>query len=193
MNALQSFANVLWVLATDVRSAVLLALLVAAAASDLRSYRIPNRLTGAGLLAGVVLAAWHAQSPLQGALYALAGAAVGLCALLPLYMLRMLGAGDVKLMAMTGAFLGTYDTLYALVFVLATGGAVALAFAVAHRVSGRLLANVRLIVTALAVSAVAGTRPVALAGMRSAGRIPYALSICLGTAGFLVARQAGLV
>jgi prepilin signal peptidase PulO-like enzyme (type II secretory pathway) len=35
---------------------------------------------------------------------ALAGFGIGLAALLPMYLMRMLGAGDVKLMAMVGAF-----------------------------------------------------------------------------------------
>ena len=49
------------------------------------------------------------------------GLAIGLVAMLPLYFLRAAGAGDVKLMAMAGAFLGPLDTLGAVIFTWLAG------------------------------------------------------------------------
>ena len=94
--------------------ALLAGLLAAALWHDLRTRRIPNRLVLWGTVGGVVLnsmlpaGAGLFQQPFGGLglLQSLAGAAAGLALLLPMYLLRALGAGDVKLMAMCGAFLG---------------------------------------------------------------------------------------
>jgi prepilin peptidase CpaA len=81
-----------------------LALTISAALLDWRSRRIPNWLTVPGFLSAVtlhvVLNGW------QGLRFALAGGALALILLLPLVMLRALGAGDWKLMGAVGAFLG---------------------------------------------------------------------------------------
>ena len=89
-----------------------LALTLSAALLDSRSRRIPNWLTVPGLLVGVgvhsALTGWH------GSLFALAGAGLALLILLPLVLLRGLGAGDWKLMGAVGAFLGPVLLLFVL-------------------------------------------------------------------------------
>ena len=89
-------AQIIWTLT--------LALTISAALLDWRSRRIPNWLTVPGFLSAVtlhvVLNGW------QGLRFALAGGALALMLLLPLVMLRALGAGDWKLMGAVGAFLG---------------------------------------------------------------------------------------
>jgi prepilin peptidase CpaA len=81
-----------------------LVLTISAAVVDWRSRRIPNWLTVPGFFSGVtlhvVLSGWH------GLRFALLGGAVALIFLLPLVLLRALGAGDWKLMGAVGAFLG---------------------------------------------------------------------------------------
>ena len=52
--------------------------------------------------------------------------AAGQTVLLPLYVMRVLGAGDVKLVAMVGAFLGLPETVPALLCVFMTGRMAAL-------------------------------------------------------------------
>jgi prepilin peptidase CpaA len=89
-------AQIIWTLT--------LALTVSAALLDWRSRRIPNWLTVPGLLVGI---ATHAAfTGWQGVMFALKGVALALILLLPLVLLRALGAGDWKLMGAVGAFLG---------------------------------------------------------------------------------------
>ena len=90
---------------------LLLTVLAVAAATDLFEHRIPNLLTAPALATGLLihtLTEGHA-----GMMVALTGMVVGLAALLPFYLLRGMGAGDVKLMAVVGSFLGPLGALHA--------------------------------------------------------------------------------
>lgn len=95
--------------------ALTLALTLSAALLDCRSRRIPNWLTVPGFFLGVAvhiaLRGWH------GALFALEGAALALVLLLTPVLIRVLGAGDWKLMGAVGALVGP-----ALVLVILFGG-----------------------------------------------------------------------
>jgi len=104
--------------------AVALVLGVLAAAEDLRSRCVPNWLTGAAVIAAVLVAiggGWHALARTA------AGSAVGFAILLPLYALGGMGGGDIKLMAAFGALLGPSATVEAAVFGAVLGGVVAAA------------------------------------------------------------------
>src|SRR5215472_15568341 len=84
---------------------VLLALLIAAALYDVRYRRIPNWLTVLGVVLGFVIN-WLIGLPEGGLLFAVEGLAVGFGVYLALYLIRAMGAGDVKLMAAVGALVG---------------------------------------------------------------------------------------
>jgi prepilin peptidase CpaA len=173
----------------SILSATLLgATLAAACWTDVRTRRIPNRLVLLGTLAGLALntllppgAGLLSTAPGGlGLSNALGGCALGLAALLPLYLLRTMGAGDVKLMAMTGAFLGPGATLGAVLMTLLAGGILALALASWQRVLPVVLANARALITHTMISALAGQRM--HAGMLpTAGTLPYALAITAGS------------
>lgn len=182
--------ELLVMLLTDPRSLILLLLLLAAAICDLRTRRIPNLLTFGGTAIALLygLAAPHHHG--GGLLWSLGGMGLGLVLMLPLYLLRAMGAGDVKLMAMAGAFLGPDSTWQAVIFVFIAGGIAAVAYALWHRVAGKLLRNTLQATELLFVTVAAGIRPDARASSaQSVGRLPYGVSIALGTAAFLVARQ----
>jgi prepilin peptidase CpaA len=93
--------------------AVTLALTLYAAWFDWRTRRIPNWLTVSGFSAGIalnsILQGWH------GARQSLEGAGLALGLLLPLVLLRGLGAGDWKLMGAVGALMGWRPMLFVLV------------------------------------------------------------------------------
>jgi prepilin peptidase CpaA len=113
---------------------ILAVLLASAAWSDFKHHRIPNSIVFSGVVAGVLLNSLLAPglgfaskyAPGAGGFaFALGGLGLGLACLLPFYLLRAMGAGDVKLMAMVGAFLGPADLLGAVVFTFLAGGAMA--------------------------------------------------------------------
>ena len=89
-----------------------LALMFFAGWLDLRSRRIPNWLTVSGFLAGVGVHAWI--TGWRGVLMSLEGAGLALAILLPLVLMRALGAGDWKLMGAAGAFLGPLMLIFVL-------------------------------------------------------------------------------
>ena len=82
-----------------------------AAAIDLRTGRIPNPLTATVAAAGLGLAAAGLTGQSMGG--ALIGAAVGFALMLPGHLLGGTGAGDVKLLAALGTWLGPGGVLMA--------------------------------------------------------------------------------
>jgi prepilin peptidase CpaA len=192
MNDLASALELLGMLFSNPRYSILCALLLVAAISDCRSYKIPNWLTFGGSAFALMYSTVVPFSPQLGFGWALGGLALGLSLMLPLYMLRMMGAGDVKLMAMVGAFLGMTHTFYAVLFVLVSGGLAALAFALWHRSLARLLGNIKQTLAATLLPVMGGLPPQRpVVGSESIGKLPYAVSITLGTTSFLIANQLG--
>ena len=143
---------------------------------DIASRRIPNWLTGAGLLAGVGLGFLHLNGIGTGS--SLLGAIVGFLVLLPLHLLRAMGAGDVKLMAAVGAFLGPLPVIGAVLLTFAAGGVLSLIVALWSKSMSRVLNNLRLMGMVAFTGRAAG---VALRDVETTGRLPYALAIAVGT------------
>ena len=111
------------------------AVLVCGAATywDLRERRIPNAVTLPAL--GLALCLHGATQAGQGLLLSALGAVVAGGLLLPGYLLRATGAGDVKLLMAVGAFLGWPTALLAGLLSLVVGGVFGLVFAL---LKGRL-------------------------------------------------------
>jgi prepilin peptidase CpaA len=101
-----------------------LALTVSAALLDWRSRRIPNWLTVPGLVCGVAVHAW--VGGWHGTLVSLEGAGLALLLLLPLVVMRALGAGDWKLMGAVGAFVGWQMFLFVLLGSIFASGIMAI-------------------------------------------------------------------
>ncbi|WP_410951799.1 prepilin peptidase [Pseudomonas sp. S1(2024)] len=99
---------------------VLLGLLGIAVVGDLRNHRIPNVLILLGL--GLGLASQAYSAGLAGLGHGVLGMLIGFTVFLPMYALGGMAAGDVKLMAMVGAFLTPYDALSSALFSLIAGG-----------------------------------------------------------------------
>ena len=98
---------------TQIVRVITLAFVAWSALLDSRTRRIPNWLTVSGFLAGILvhgaLGGWHAIR------VTLEGAGLGLAILMPLVLLRALGAGDWKLMGALGALVGPQMLWFVLV------------------------------------------------------------------------------
>ena len=191
---IDSMLELLIMLVTEPRTGILLGLLIIASFSDYMTYKIPNWLTVSGMLFGLAYNAVFPFSPQHGFLWALGGLLIGFSIMIPFYGLRIMGAGDVKLMAMVGACLGIYDTLYAVLFSFIAGGLGALVFATANGALTRMLVNVRNVGQVFIFTAFSGARPQAhMEAGTSVGKMAYGICISLGTITYLVLRQLGFI
>lgn len=194
MQVFDSVLELLGMLLKDMRILTLMGLLIVASVSDYRSYRIPNWLTAGGMAFGLIYNTIIPFSIKLGFFWALGGLAIGLLTMLPFYALGTLGAGDVKLMAMIGAFLGVSDVFNAVIFSLIAGGVAALGFALFNKVLIRMLGNVKDVAQTMLASTLSGIKPVAYMGSNeSVGKLPYGVCISLGTLAAIAARQIGYV
>jgi prepilin peptidase CpaA len=169
-------------------------LLVLAVWHDVRSRRIPNQLVLAGIIAAFLL---QAALPVGaglflepfgsiGLLWSLAGFGLGLALLLPMYALRALGAGDVKLIAMIGAFVGPGTVFGIVLCTLLAGGVLALLVALYHGSLQRMLGNSFHLVLHSMFKALNREEMTIEAPSAPSGKLPYAIAIAAGTAPYLV-------
>ncbi|TYP71805.1 prepilin peptidase CpaA [Paenibacillus methanolicus] len=105
--------------------------LACAFATDMRAMRIPNLLTVIGFASGVICqlltAGWH------GGQIALVGALAGFLPFFLLYLFKGIGAGDVKLFAALGAWLGAAAVLNVAMYAILYAGALGLLYMLASR------------------------------------------------------------
>lgn len=162
---------------------LLLLLVTVAAINDIASRRIPNLLLLTGLIAALSL---HAISPQPGKalLACLGGAIVGLLMFLPFYLTRGMAAGDVKMMATVGAFVGPAASLHIAILAWCAGGLMALALIIFRRRFRLALTNLWTLVRQAALR----LPPTLTEAQPSAGSMPYGVAIATATIYFLMSR-----
>ena len=101
-------------------------ILLLATYTDIKKHLIPNALSLGGIIIGFSINIY--QSGFDGALFSLGGLAVGFFLLIPFYALKGMAAGDVKLMAAIGTFLGPMTTLTVVLSTLICGGVLAILY-----------------------------------------------------------------
>ncbi|CAG9165030.1 hypothetical protein LMG23992_00176 [Cupriavidus laharis] len=146
---------------------VVISLVLTAAAIDLHRRRIPNWLT---------FSAWMLALPVQMAIHGAGGGVAGwalgwltgLSIFLPFYLLRGMAAGDVKLMAATGAWLGATLAFQIAMVTFLLGGVWAIVLVLKSRQQRQLVRNIGVILRT-------GERG------PSVGSIPYGAAIAAGT------------
>ena len=151
---------------------VLLVLLVGAVAYDLVSHRIPNYYLLLGL--AIALAIQSASDGWPGALMVGAGFFSGLAVFLPFYLMGGMAAGDVKLMAVVGAFLGCGGVLWAAAVTLIAGAGLGIGYLL---VQGQLKCFLKRYWAMASLNSYIPAEP----GDAARHRFPYALAIAVGT------------
>ena len=165
--------------------AALAALVLVAAVFDVRRRRIPNWLTFAGIGAGFALNA--VLSGPSGLARSGLGFGLALGVYLPLFAIRALGAGDVKLMAAAGALAGPANWFVLFLLTSVIGGVIALAIVLARGEVAAVFRNIfRILASLLRLRAPYRDHPRLDVASRSAATLPHALPIALGAMGFLL-------
>jgi len=155
-----------------------LAVAVTAAIVDVREHRIPNWLTYPAIAVGPLLR-WSFFG-WRGLGSAVAGCLLAGGIVFVFYLVRAMGAGDVKLLAALGSLLGAHEAAVVLVATAMAGGVLALVYVFVRRSLGTTLRNVG---SALRFHCWSGvkTHPELNLDNPSALRMPYGLAIATGT------------
>jgi prepilin peptidase CpaA len=146
--------------------------------TDWRTRRIPNWLTMSGIVFGFALHCVTGEW--RGAAASAEGTGLALILLLPLVVLRALGAGDWKLMGAAGALLGPAMLLFVLLASFLVSGMMAAARMVT---TGRVRTTIENIVVLLRGFALLGLRPnpeISLDNPRLL-KLPFGVAAAAGT------------
>ena len=160
-----------------VRTLAVLLVVSVAVAFDVHTRRIPNALNFGAAAAAVCFAFF--QAGVSGMTSALAGWVLGAALFFPFFALGGMGAGDVKLLAALGAWLGPIDAVYLAVFSSLAGGVAALVVSVLRGYLRQAFSNLWLM---LMHWRVVGPTPVPGLTLRDgrAPRLAYAIPIAAG-------------
>jgi prepilin peptidase CpaA len=153
-----------------------------AAVNDIATRRIPNRLLLVGLACALPLHVFSAD-PGRSLLVAFEGMGLGLLIFLPFYLLRGMAAGDVKLMAVVGAFTGPALAFEIALLTWCVGGLMALATILLRKSARLALANLHRMLLGVLPG---GIGLAAATSTTSAGSMPYGVAIAAGTVVVLV-------
>lgn len=153
-----------------------------AAWTDVTTRRVPNLLTfGAAALA----LAFHAyDGGVSGLGWACAGWLVGTAVFFPFFALGGMGAGDVKLVAALGAWLGPLGAVQIAIAAAIAGGVVAVVVMVRARYLRTAWQNLKLLFAHWGVNGIRPLPELTLATGKGP-RLAYAVPILLGTLGVL--------
>lgn len=153
---------------------------------DLRTRRIPNWLTAPAVIAGITVHSWFAGG--RGALTSVEGAGLALLILLPLVLMRALGAGDWKLMAGVGSILGPSILLKVLLASIFVSGLMAIVLMVRSKRVKSTLRNLAVLVHGFFVFGLRANPEISLDNPKAL-KLPFGVAVTIGTSiCFLAAR-----
>ncbi|BDQ34888.1 A24 family peptidase [Pseudodesulfovibrio portus] len=152
--------------------------LVTASVTDLRDQRIYNWLTFPLIIAG--FATHTVFGGMEGLKFAASGFGLGFVVMVIPYFMGVMGAGDVKLMAGIGAWLGLESTFTAFLFTCIAGGVYGLAvLALDPKVLKGVLINIRNTFAVFMATRKFNFTPVATE--KALPKLCYGVAIAVGT------------
>jgi prepilin peptidase CpaA len=179
-------------------SILLLAIFMAiATVEDIRHRRVSNRQLFWMICLGVAINALGPQGSGEGLLtsypgalggrMALVGGLVGLVLLLPFYLVRAFGAGDIKLMAALGTFFGPIEILSLTLSVLLVGGLLAVVRLLWLHKTRHAIANISGLLSRLTTGNESAMDP----STQSVERMPFVPAIAVGSLAYGFWRWSG--
>ena len=164
--------------------------LIVAAWIDGKQLRVPNWITFPMVLSGLAYNCW--MDGWAGLGSGMLGMCVGLLCLLPLYSVGGMGAGDVKLMAGIGAWLGAMITLYAFCATTIIGAIMAICMVLYRKSFLKHYTNFLLILNEWKeVRNPAKLSEIAAERKPRMFLLPYGIPICIGSIAYFL--YAGLI
>ncbi|HSL62837.1 MAG TPA: A24 family peptidase [Desulfotignum sp.] len=162
--------------------------MAAAAYTDFTRQKIPNILTFSTFFAGL---GYHGLvHGMTGVFFSLAGAGTGLGLLIIFYMLSVMGAGDVKLMAAAGAILGAKGIFITFLITAIYGGIYSLVMILTHRDIFKGFFR-ELFNTLLTFLLIKKYYPVTVSEDRKRPKLCYGIAIALGTFTYMGLKISG--
>ena len=160
-----------------IAEAMAVAVVIVACVWDVRTSRIPNVLTFSAIALAL---AFHLTAG-SGAPYAALGLLAGLAVFFPMFALGAMGAGDVKLMAALGAWVGWKAILLVALYGSLAGGVFAIVVGMRRQYLRKALSNLKMLA---AYWWIEGVKPLPALTLeaKDSQRLPYALAIAAGLA-----------
>lgn len=159
---------------------LLAGVLIYACYTDLKFCKVYNTLIVFGLISSLGL--WLLNANASGALQWLQGVGLAFMCFMPLYLLKGMAAGDVKLAMVVGGIVGPAAWMPVAVCIYLVGGILAMGVVLQKKRGLQLISNLHAILffklhhIHLQLATQGETD-----GITSVGRMPYALAIAIGT------------
>lgn len=162
---------------------LLIVLVIFCSATDLSMRRVPNAVLLPALMTALFLNG--VGNGLAGLADSLAGLAIGIFMLMPLYVLGRMGAGDLKLLGVVGSILGAWGAIVAGFATMIAGGALGILYLAWLLIRRDVVSRILRLACFITGKKTAPGDAMSLQTVRAA-EIPYAVAIAAGTLATLV-------
>lgn len=146
--------------------------------TDLAHRKVYNNLIIIGLTLSLIMQIYTKQS--DGLLIWLLGLVVGLICTFPFFLVKGMGAGDVKLLGVIGCFVGPKLILITVLATFIFGGLFSIVYVIATNNIKQLIVNLKLLTFPLLLHGTGVNLKPADIREKSVGRMPYVVPIFFG-------------